>query len=105
NTWIHEADFNIIGLAALANFVVTIDAAHHSVYFEPARKVHLPDPNERMIPIGLTYNDGVYSVFALTDEAAALGLKRDDQIVAIDGKPVKDMPPWQVMEAARHGEK
>ena len=93
-----------IGAGILKRFVVTLDYEHMTMYVKP---VSVPvadlDTFDRS---GMWINeDGAgYKVVDVTRGAPAekAGLKVDDEIVAIDGKPAKSIPIYEMRKRLRN---
>ena len=92
-----------IGAGILKRYIVTLDYEHSRIYLKP---VTIPvgdlDTFDRA---GLWINDSDdgYKVVDITKgaPAEAAGLKVDDDIVAVDGKPAKSIPLYEMRRQLR----
>jgi hypothetical protein len=88
----------LLGAEALKNYRIGLDYAHSAVYFEIGRTFNFPDFDV----IGLVLrpeDDGRFTILAIADlggQASAPGLQRGDQLVAVDGIPVRGSTMGQV---------
>jgi hypothetical protein len=92
-----------IGSGVLKRFIVTLDYEHTTMYLKPtAAAVSDLDTFDRA---GMWFNEGGdgYQVVDVTDgtPAAAAGLKAGDEITAIDGKPTKSIPLYEMRRRLR----
>jgi len=88
----------LLGAEALKNYRIGLDYAHSAVYFEIGRTFNFPDFDV----IGLILrpeDDGRFTILAIADlggQTSAPGLQRGDQLVAVDGIPVRGSTMGQV---------
>jgi C-terminal processing protease CtpA/Prc len=82
-----------IGSAALKRFIVTFDYGHNVMYLKPSpRHVDDLDTYDRA-GMWVNVEDGGFRIINVDKgtPAEAAGLKADDLIVAVNGKPAKDI--------------
>jgi hypothetical protein len=88
----------LLGTEALNNYRVGIDYAHSTVYFDIGRTFKFPEFDV----VGLVLHpedDGRFTVLAITDYKGAASVsevKAGDQLVAVDGIPVRGSTMGQV---------
>jgi hypothetical protein len=92
-----------IGSGVLKRFIVTLDYEHTTMYLKPAA-VHVADL-DTFDRAGMWFNEGGegYSVVEVADgtPAASAGLKAGDEITAVDGKPAKSIPLYEMRRRLR----
>lgn len=92
-----------IGAGILKRYVVTLDYEHTTMYLKPvAGPVADLDMFDRA-GMWINQSDAGYKVFDLTKgaPAEAAGLKVDDEIVAVDGKPASSIPLYEMRRQLR----
>jgi predicted aspartyl protease len=92
-----------IGAGILKRYVVTLDYEHSTMYLKPvAGPVADLDMFDRA-GMWINRSDAGYKVFDLTKgaPAEAAGLKVDDEIVAVDGKPATSIPLYEMRRQLR----
>jgi membrane-associated protease RseP (regulator of RpoE activity) len=92
-----------IGAGILKRYVVTLDYEHSTMYLKPvAGPVADLDMFDRA-GMWINRSDAGYKVFDLTKgaPAEAAGLKVDDEIVAVDGKPASSIPLYEMRRQLR----
>jgi len=82
-----------IGEGILKRFTTTYDYARGVIYLEPNAEFAKPFPGRKTFGVTLLSDGPDYRVFKITAvrkdyPAEAAGLKKDDVVVALDGKPV-----------------
>ena len=87
---------NLLGLNALADFIVTIDFSQHTLYLESINDKHPPVPPNLEFFISL--KEGHILVHNLTERAKSLDIKVNDEILAVDGKDISKTELWLVRE-------
>lgn len=92
-----------IGAGILKRFVVTLDYGRTTLYLKPLNAPMADlDTFDRA---GMWFNEGSdgYKIVDVTKGAPAdaAGLKVDDQIVAVDGKPAKSIPLYEMRRRLR----
>jgi membrane-associated protease RseP (regulator of RpoE activity) len=93
-----------IGGGVLKRFVVTLDYEHNTMYLKPTVvPVTDLDTFDRS-GVWFNQNEAGYSVVNVTKGGPSdqAGLKVDDQIVAVDGKPATSLPVYQLRERLRN---
>ncbi|MCU1301895.1 MAG: hypothetical protein JWQ87_2179 [Candidatus Sulfotelmatobacter sp.] len=92
------ASTGLLGAEALVNYRIGIDYAHSAVYFEIGRTFNFPDFDV----VGLTLrpeDNGSFTILAVTDyegKASVADVQSGDQLVAVDGIPVRGVTMGQV---------
>jgi C-terminal processing protease CtpA/Prc len=92
-----------IGAGILKRYIVTLDYEHSRIYLKP---VTIPvgdlDTFDRA-GLWINESDDGYKVVDITKgaPAEAAGLKVDDDIVAVDGKPAKSIPLYEMRRQLR----
>jgi C-terminal processing protease CtpA/Prc len=84
-----------IGEGILKRFTTTYDYARGVVYLEPNAEFAKPFPGRKTFGVTLLSDGPDYRVFRVTavrkdSPAEAAGLKKDDVVVALDGKPASE---------------
>jgi hypothetical protein len=93
-----------IGAGILKRYVVTLDYEHAIMYLKPiATPVADLDTFDRA-GLWINQSDGGYSVVDVTKGAPAdaAGLKVGDEITAVDGKPAKTVPIYEMRRILRN---
>lgn len=93
-----------IGAGILKRYVITLDYDHATMYLKPVQGAMADlDTFDRA---GMWFNRSVdgYAVVDVTKgaPAEAAGLKAGDAIVAVDGKPAKDIPVYEMRARLRN---
>ena len=84
----------------MADFVVSLDFPGARAYFESIRPRHpARRPN---LEFGIGPKEGRFYVRTAGAQAAALGIKVGDEIIAIDGKSPGSMEIWALRDVACH---
>ena len=93
-----------IGAGVLKRFIVTLDYEHTTMYLKPtAAPMTDLDTYDRA---GMWFNEGGdgYKVVDVTKGAPAdqAGFKADDEITAVDGKPARSIPLYELRRELRN---
>jgi hypothetical protein len=91
-----------VGNDILASFALDFDYGHGQIWFEPVPG-HVPQPFPRA---GVTVYKGRVEAFKVAavasgTPAAEAGLQVDDEIIAVDGTPSKQLSGWDFRRAMR----
>jgi predicted metalloprotease with PDZ domain len=93
-----------IGNQILQRFTCTLDYERRVLYLEPGVRYAEPDEFPRSGLQLARYGDQVLAFAVLTDSPAArAGLREQDELVAIDGKPAREWTPDTVAETIDRG--
>jgi hypothetical protein len=83
-----------IGNVVLERFKVTFDYEHRKLYLEPGRRFAEPERFSRIGAVFVRMSGRVIAANILKGSAAyEAGLEPDDEIMAIDGKPILEFTP------------
>ena len=93
NLWVEQEASNAMGMAALADFVVTLDFMDAWVYLQPLVGVHR-QRGSIVEAFGVSAKEGRFFIKMSSDLAAKLDILPGDEIVALGGKPVEKMELW-----------
>jgi membrane-associated protease RseP (regulator of RpoE activity) len=93
-----------IGGGVLKRFVVTLDYEHSTMYLRPAAAPVTDLDTFDRSGVWVNTIDTGYVVVNVTKDGPAeqAGLKVDDQIVAVDGKPATSLPVYELRERLRN---
>ncbi len=92
-----------IGAGLLKRYVVTLDYEHSTMYLKPAPTAVADLDTFDRAGMWINESDDGYKVVDVTRDApaAAAGLKVSDDIVAVDGKPAKSIPLYEIRRQLR----
>lgn len=86
NVPVRESHLQTIGLQLLEQFETEIDFADKMVYLRPGKRFHLP-ARRNLSGLEQTLLQGNITVFSSRDKAAEAGIRPNDIITHINGKP------------------
>jgi hypothetical protein len=91
-----------VGNQILSNFTLDFDYGHSRIWFEPAPRTEQP-PLNRAGVTAFKERAEAFKVVAVAAQtpAAEAGLQVDDEIVAVDGTPSKQLSGWDFRRAVR----
>jgi hypothetical protein len=93
-----------IGGGILKRFVVTLDYEHNTMYLKPVTTAVADLDTFDRSGVWLNQSDTGYKVVDVTKGTPAddAGLKADDEIVAVDGKPATGIPLYEMRSRLRN---
>lgn len=92
-----------IGAGILKRYVVTLDYEHSTMYLKPVAGLVADLDMFDRAGMWINQSSAGYKVFDLTKgaPAEAAGLRVDDEIVAVDGKPASSIPLYEMRRQLR----
>ncbi len=92
-----------IGGGVLKRFIVTLDYEHNTMYLKPVTTVVTDLDTFDRSGVWINQTDTGYKVVDVTKGAPAdqAGLKVDDEIVAVNGKPATSIPLYEIRKEMR----
>jgi C-terminal processing protease CtpA/Prc len=93
-----------IGAGILKRFIVTLDYEHQTMYVKPVTVPMTDLDTFDRSGMWINQDDAGYKVVDVTKGAPAeqAGLKNGDEIVAVDGKPAKSVPVYEMRKRLRN---
>jgi len=92
-----------IGAGILKRYIVTLDYEHSTMYLKPVTEPVADLDTFDRAGLWINQSDDGYKVVDITKGAPAesAGLKVDDDIVAVDGKPARSIPLYEMRRQLR----
>jgi membrane-associated protease RseP (regulator of RpoE activity) len=92
-----------IGAGILKRYIVTLDYEHSTIYLKPVTRAVADLDTFDRAGLWINESDDGYKVVDVTKDAPSdtAGLKVGDDIVAVDGKPAKSVPLYEVRKQLR----
>ncbi len=92
-----------IGGGVLKRFIVTLDYEHSTMYLKPVTQTVADLDTFDRSGVWINQSDGGYKIVDVTKGTPAdiAGLKVDDEIVAVNGKPATSIPLYEIRRQMR----